>query len=79
VYQVSPALTVVEKTTARALANKFGFTGPHAGGITCQGGSSSNLTSLIVARNTLYPECRTAGNAARDFVVFTSAHGHYSV
>lgn len=78
-YQVSPALTVVEKTTARALANKFGFTGPHAGGITCQGGSSSNLTSLIVARNTLYPECRTAGNAARDFVVFTSAHGHYSV
>lgn len=57
----------------------YGFTGPGAGGITCQGGSSSNLTSLIVARNTLYPECRTAGNAARDFVVFTSAHGHYSV
>lgn len=57
----------------------FGFSGPDAGGITCQGGSSSNLTSLIVARNTLYPDSRTAGNAARDFVIFTSAHGHYSV
>ncbi|ODA75965.1 hypothetical protein RJ55_08606 [Drechmeria coniospora] len=79
VFQVSPALTVIEKTTGRALANRFGFTGPRAGGVTCQGGSSSNLTSLVVARNTLYPDCKPAGNGARDFVVFTSAHGHYSV
>lgn len=79
VYQVSPALTVIEKTTARALAVRFGFTGPQAGGVTCQGGSSSNLTSLVVARNTLYPDSKTAGNSKHDFVVFTSAHGHYSV
>lgn len=78
-YQVSPALSVIEKTTARALASLFGFTGPRAGGINCQGGSSSNLTSMVVARNTLYPDCRTGGNAGHDFVVFTSAHGHYSV
>lgn len=70
---------MVEKTTARALANLFGFTGPRAGGINCQGGSSSNLTSMVIARNTLYPECRSAGNAGHNFVVFTSAHGHYSV
>ncbi|GAB0137262.1 hypothetical protein EsDP_00005535 [Epichloe bromicola] len=79
VYQVSPALTVIEKTTARALANKFGLVGPRAGGVTCQGGSSSNLTSLVVARNTLYPDTKTKGNGKYDFVVFTSAHGHYSV
>ncbi|TWU78223.1 hypothetical protein ED733_008000 [Metarhizium rileyi] len=79
VYQVSPALTLIEKTTGRALANKFGLNGPRAGGVTCQGGSSSNLTSLVVARNTLYPDCKTEGNAKYDFVVFTSAHGHYSV
>lgn len=78
-YQVSPALTVIEKITARALANLFGFTGPRAGGINCQGGSSSNLTSLVTARNTLYPDCREKGNAGYDFAVFTSAHGHYSV
>lgn len=70
---------MIEKTTGRALANRFGFTGPRAGGITCQGGSSSNLTSLVVARNTLYPDCKISGNGAHDFVVFTSAHGHYSV
>ncbi|OAA37346.1 Pyridoxal phosphate-dependent decarboxylase [Beauveria brongniartii RCEF 3172] len=81
VYQVSPALSVIEKATGRALAGLFGFAGDFAGGITCQGGSSSNLTSLVVARNTLYPDTKSRGiaGARRDFVVFTSAHGHYSV
>lgn len=50
-----------------------------AGGVTCSGGSASNLTSLVVARNTLFPDCKTFGSRKYDFVVFTSAHGHYSV
>ncbi|KAI1756157.1 glutamate decarboxylase [Xylaria castorea] len=79
IYQTSPSLTVVEKVTSRALASLFGLTGPRAGGVTCQGGSSSNLTSLIIARNTLYPETKTQGNAGHIFALFTSAHGHYSV
>lgn len=79
VYHVSPALTVIEKITARALAAKFGFTGPRAGGVTCQGGSASNFTSLIIARNHLFPETKTEGSAGLKFAVFTSAHGHFSV
>ncbi|KAI1810394.1 glutamate decarboxylase [Poronia punctata] len=79
VYHTSPSLTVVEKTTARAMAALFGLTGPRAGGVTCQGGSSSNLTSLIIARNTLYPKTKVQGNAGYKFAVFTSIHGHYSV
>ncbi|KAI5462335.1 pyridoxal phosphate-dependent transferase [Mariannaea sp. PMI_226] len=79
VFQVSPALSIVEKTTAKTLAHLFGFTGSRAGGISCQGGSASNLTSMVVARNTLFPECRISGNGSYDFVAFTSAHGHYSV
>ncbi|KAI5920519.1 pyridoxal phosphate-dependent transferase [Camillea tinctor] len=79
VYNTSPALTIIEKTTARALASLFGLTGPRAGGITCAGGSASNLTSLIVARNALHPSTKTAGNGALRFAVYTSAHGHYSV
>ncbi|KAI1113996.1 glutamate decarboxylase [Nemania sp. NC0429] len=79
IYQTSPSLTVVEKATARALAALFGLRGPRAGGVTCQGGSASNLTSLIVARNTLYPSTKTRGNEGRSFALFTSAHGHYSV
>ncbi|RYP59649.1 hypothetical protein DL769_008450 [Monosporascus sp. CRB-8-3] len=79
VYSVSPSLTVIEKTTARQLAALFGFNGPRAGGIVCQGGSASNMTSIVVARNTLYPSTKSTGNASHNFVLFTSQHGHYSV
>ncbi|TGO09045.1 hypothetical protein BTUL_0181g00060 [Botrytis tulipae] len=79
VYQVSPALTIIEKTTAKAFANLFGFNGPHAGGISTQGGSASNTTSMIIARNTLFPGTKQNGNGNHQFVLFTSAHGHYSL
>ncbi|CAK7266768.1 Glutamate decarboxylase 2 [Sporothrix epigloea] len=80
VFQVSPALTLIEKTTAREFARLFGFKGPRAGGVTVAGGSASNFTSVIIARNTLYPETKIHGNGAgRRFALFTSAHGHYSV
>ncbi|KAF7860512.1 uncharacterized protein EAF02_010746 [Botrytis sinoallii] len=79
VYQVSPALTIIEKTTAKAFANLFGFNGPHAGGISTQGGSASNTTSMIIARNTLFPDTKQNGNGNHQFALFTSAHGHYSL
>ena len=81
VYRVSPALTIIEKKTGRALANLFGFSGPHAGGISVQGGSASNTTSIVVARNTLFPDTKEDGNSVqgRKLVLFTSAHGHYSI
>jgi glutamate decarboxylase len=79
VFQVSPALTVIEKATARKFAGLFGLNGPHAGGISTQGGSASNTTSIIIARNNLYPESKITGNANYRFVLFTSAHGHYSL
>ena len=76
-YNVSPALTLIEKHTTRALANLFGLNGPHAGGISVPGGSSSNTTSIVIARNTLYPDTKIHGNAANNLklVLFTSAHG----
>lgn len=79
VYSVSPALTIVEKITAKALARQFGFDGPHAGGVTNTGGSGSNLTSLLIARSTLFPNTKACGNGVYEFVLFTSEHGHYSV
>ncbi|PWI71357.1 glutamate decarboxylase [Purpureocillium lilacinum] len=79
VYHVSPALTIIEKSTAKALASYFGFVGPHAGGVTCQGGSASNLTSLAIARSALYPETKLQGSGRHRFAIFTSAHGHFSV
>lgn len=79
VYHVSPALTIIEKTTTRKFANLFGFDGPHAGGISTQGGSASNTTAIVVARNTLFPDTKDHGHGAREFVLFTSQHGHYSM
>ncbi|KAL2014253.1 hypothetical protein VTN00DRAFT_1778 [Thermoascus crustaceus] len=79
VYQVSPALSVIEKHTGRRLASLFGLNGPHAGGISVQGGSASNTTSIVIARNNLFPSTKTDGYGNHRFVLFTSAHGHYSI
>ncbi|KAH7025272.1 putative glutamate decarboxylase [Microdochium trichocladiopsis] len=79
VYRVSPALTIIEKVTAKSLASLFGLVGPHAGGITCQGGSASNMTSLVTARGALYPDTKRVGNGNHRFVVFANEHGHYSI
>jgi glutamate decarboxylase len=79
VYQVSPALILIEKRTTRFLAELFGYHSPHAGGISQPGGSASNSTAMVIARNTLYPETKTDGNGAYKFTLFTSADGHYSL
>ncbi|KAK7521439.1 pyridoxal phosphate-dependent transferase [Phyllosticta citriasiana] len=79
VYQVSPALTLVEKYVTKRLAQLVGFTGPNAGGINQPGGSASNGSSIVIARNTLYPETKDNGIGSQRFVLFTSAHGHYSL
>ncbi|KAK4990634.1 Glutamate decarboxylase 2 [Elasticomyces elasticus] len=82
VYQVSPALTLIEKHTSHALAALFGYTAsnnPHAGGISQPGGSAANQTSIVIARNNLFPETKSDGLGNKRFVLFTSAHGHYSL
>ncbi|EXJ73770.1 glutamate decarboxylase [Cladophialophora psammophila CBS 110553] len=81
VYQVSPVLSLIETHVTKALAATFGFLGPRAGGINVQGGSASNMTSIVIARNTLFPDTKQSGNHAggRQLVMFTSEHGHYSI
>ncbi len=79
IYQVSPALTIIERETCKAMGSMFGLTGPFAGGISQPGGSAANQTSMVVARNNLFPETKSDGYGRRRFVLFTSEHGHYSV
>ncbi|KKY16043.1 putative glutamate decarboxylase [Phaeomoniella chlamydospora] len=55
------------------------MSGQFAGGISTQGGSASNATALLIARNTLYPDTKTHGNQNHRFAIFTSAHSHYSI
>jgi glutamate decarboxylase len=81
VYHVSPVLTLVEKLVTKKLASLFGLDGPRAGGINVQGGSASNATSLVIARNTLFPRTKIYGNHVDglELCLFTSQHGHYSI
>lgn len=78
VMNVSPALTEIEKTMGKALAGLFGLKGPRAGGLVQQGGSSANLSALVIARNTMFPDVKTEGGMGKRLVLFTSSHGHYS-
>ncbi|KAJ4332885.1 Glutamate decarboxylase 2 [Didymella glomerata] len=79
VYQVSPVLTLIEKATTKYLATLFGYPAQYSGGISQPGGSASNSSAIVIARNTLYPSTKTEGNGSHKFTLFTSAHGHYSV
>lgn len=79
VYQVSPVLTLIEKHVTKELAHLFGYRGQYAGGVMQPGGSASNASSLVIARNTLFPETKKEGLQGRKLVMFTSDHGHYSL
>lgn len=81
-YQVSPVLTLIEKFSSRFLAEAFGLlspSSPHGGGISQPGGSAANATSIVVARNTLFPQTKEEGLGNLRLRLFTSAHGHYSL
>lgn len=79
VYQCSPVLTLIEKRTTKYLASLFGLPSSTSGGISQPGGSTSNATAIVIARNTLFPLTKLNGNGTHRFTIFTSAHGHYSV
>ncbi len=80
VYNVSPALTCIEKHVGGELANLFGLLGPHAGGVTVSGGAAANSTALLVARNARFPNLKENGLASlgRPLAIFISEAAHYS-
>ncbi|KAF2463977.1 putative glutamate decarboxylase [Lindgomyces ingoldianus] len=79
VYTVSPALSVIEKQTGRALANMFGLRETYSGGITQPGGSASNFNSVLIARHQAMPFIKETGISGQQLVMFTSVDSHYSL
>lgn len=80
VFSASPALTVIEKYVGRKYAEKFGYRGPRAGGLTFPGGSYSNMTSMQMARSILFPETKESGSYnGPKLAIFASSHCHYSI
>lgn len=68
----------MEKHVTRRLAELIGFPSG-SGGFSQPGGSASNASSIVIARNTLFPETKKDGMGGKRLTLFTSAHGHYSV
>lgn len=68
----------MEVTLISEVAKIFGLEG--GDGLTCPGGTYSNMLAMLCARNTLFPHTKLEGVSREDrLVVLTSAEAHYSI
>ncbi|KAJ1471877.1 pyridoxal phosphate-dependent transferase [Baffinella frigidus] len=79
-YGAGPVFTVMERELIAQVATLVGFDADEADGVFAPGGSYSNMTALLVARNELFPHVSRQGWQEGDRpVVYTSVQAHYSV
>jgi L-2,4-diaminobutyrate decarboxylase len=79
VREMSPATTAVELGLVRWACRLVGW-GDDAGGSFVSGGSAANLTALLAARATRFPQAWSRGPAAlAGAALVTGAQAHYSV
>ena len=84
-FQLSPALTVIEGSMIDYLSDMFSFGeldgAPYADGVFVPGGSAGNMHALYVALNKMYPALRENGFPAdgKRFVAFCGEGAHYSL
>jgi len=68
----------MEIHTVSEVSKLFGF--PEGDGLTCPGGTYSNMLAMLCARNTMFPHTKLEGVSREDrLVVLTSAEAHYSI
>lgn len=76
-YETAPAATIIETYMIDMLCKKMGF--KEGDGTFLTGSSNANLISLLVARNTLFPEIKSKGlSSLPKLCFFVSEHSHYS-
>jgi glutamate/tyrosine decarboxylase-like PLP-dependent enzyme len=75
-YEASPIATLIERALIHNLGKRVGW--ERTEGIMVTGGSNANLSGLLLARNTRFPETRRFGNGNTRFAVFVSEEAHYS-
>lgn len=78
-FEIAPVATLMERTLVDKMSQLVGFRdhGEAGEGIMLTGGSNANLVAMLAARNTLYPDSKTAG-APQGLVAFCSEEAHYS-
>lgn len=75
-YEAAPIATLIERALIHKLGKMVGW--DRTEGIMVTGGSNANMSGLLLARNTKFPETRRFGNGNTRFSVFVSEEAHYS-
>ena len=76
-YKAAGPHVLIEEQLISHMGRYMGF--DNAGGIFAPGGSLSNLTAMVVARNERIEGGRETGFAGHRLAVYTSAVSHYSI
>lgn len=80
VYHVSPVFSTMEIDLIKIFGKEVKYNVDTVDGVISPGGSISNFTAMLCARQKYFPHIRTKGWTAEDRpVCFTSAQSHYSV
>lgn len=78
-FELAPGATLLEKKLLRAFADLAGF-GPGAGGVFTTGGTTANLTALLLARDAAVRDSSRLGlSGEHPLCVLASADAHYSI
>lgn len=76
-FEVAPAATLIEKELITNLLTMIGFDSGE--GVFTTGGTASNISALLAARNIRYPQGIKTGFGDQGFVIYTSTASHYSI
>lgn len=76
-YKVAGPMVGVEKVIIKKVCNMIGY-GEMADGTIATGGSMSNFTAMVMARDAANANLTTAG-VEQKMIVYTSADSHYSI
>ncbi len=76
-YKVGGAQVLVELELIREMGQRVGFDNPD--GVFTPGGSLSNLSAMLLARDRARPHVRSEGFSGPRLRVYTSAESHYCV
>src|SRR5690606_12715482 len=76
-YKAAGANAIIERELTQHMARKVGFADGE--GVFAPGGSMSNFTAIILARNEAQPTMRENGHNGDDMIIYTSDVSHYSI